>query len=111
MQTGKLRFGDLITLEFVNTLNEAFCERHAKHCLLEDGTVHPTVQRECKKTFDLAEEIRLEYLALGSVTQNTTDSLCQDQMGECDLWAEAGECINSGGVPSTTLQKIELPGL
>jgi hypothetical protein len=97
VQTGRDRFNDLTLLEAVNTLNEAFCERHAKHCLLDDGTVHPTVQKECNRTFALAEEIRLEYLTLGSAVSNSKDSLCRDLNEGCESRVQEGQCVSNSG--------------
>jgi hypothetical protein len=99
LQKGKSRFGDLTVLEFINTLNEAFCDRHAKTCRQEDGAVHPTVERECQKTFALAEEIRQAYLELGTHGPNTEDSMCVDaDQDECKAWALEGKCISDAGV-------------
>jgi hypothetical protein len=100
LQTGKERFADLATLEAANTLNEALCERYAQHCLLDDGSVHPTVQRECRKTFELAEEIRVAYVALGTVPQNSTNSLCQDKEKDCESRAQEGKCLSEAGDPT-----------
>jgi hypothetical protein len=80
-------------------MNEAFCEKHIQDCVLDDGSVHPIVRKECQRTFSIAEEIRLAYLALGSGA-NMKGSLCQDADENCASWIQEGRCISNAGMYS-----------
>jgi hypothetical protein len=94
LQTGLARYGQLIVLEFVNTLNEAFCDLHAARC--PDVSDSEEFLRECGHVQELAEEIRLDMMAMGRAAPPDDASLCFNRHPKCDDWVQ--ECDSNAGV-------------
>ncbi|GMH43508.1 hypothetical protein BSKO_11430 [Bryopsis sp. KO-2023] len=79
--TTEERYGMLLNIEFMNTVNAALCERHRKKC--PDSV---ELQEECGKVDGIAEALRLEYLAYDG-------NICKDEVTkECPGWKARGEC-------------------
>lgn len=103
MQVGPQRLADLTVLEFANTLNEALCERHRVRCADAAGAVPAAVVAECRKTYALAEEIRVAYLELGEASQGPEAALCRDGDERCPDWTRSGDCDSNAGAPPNAL--------
>jgi hypothetical protein len=100
-QIGRERLRDLISLETVLTLNEAFCENHRQNCA-QDGTRDSwEIIQQCEQVDEAAAELRDEYYRIGKVRQGDAGALCVNEAGDaqCNLWASQGDCnANAGAV-------------
>ncbi|GMH38719.1 hypothetical protein BSKO_06603 [Bryopsis sp. KO-2023] len=81
-ESGWRRYSQLISIETVNTLNEAHCQRHLRNCPMS-----PQLIEECGKVHDIATELEKEFMILDK-------ALCRDEetSADCQKWKESGEC-------------------
>lgn len=78
------RYGNLLAIEAVNTINQALCERHKQKC--EESR---ELLRECGVVDAIAAELVTEFEAYDAY-------ICQDFAGSnCSKKAKAGECITN----------------
>lgn len=78
----RLRYSHLIAIETVNTLNEAYCQRHMRKC-----PPSPQLLKVCGEVHDIAVELEEELPILEG-------KLCVDEQPEeqCQTWRDSGEC-------------------
>lgn len=101
-QVGKERLRDLIAMETVINLNEAFCEHHRKHCKPAITTDTAVIIRQCEEVAKAAAEVRDEYYRIGNVPDGEAGALCGNEAGDdqCNRWASEGACNgNAGATP------------
>ena len=72
------RLTDVMAMETVNTLNEAFCEHHRLNCPgIETEEVYV---KECGIVREIAEEIHQELIRLSLIPSNMKGAICQDEL-------------------------------
>lgn len=98
-QVGKERLRDLIAMETVMTLNEAFCEHHRKTCVPQHAQDGASILGQCDEVEKAAVELREEYYRIGNVQDGQNGALCGNDAGDqrCNLWASEGACNSNAG--------------
>jgi hypothetical protein len=98
MQVGQERLRDLLTLETIITLNEAFCDLHRRRC-----PSHPTdpaaveIEIECGRVAAASDDLRRDLIRIGHVGRGEPGALCVDQDSRCPKWGKAGQCDANAG--------------
>jgi hypothetical protein len=101
MQEGNERLRDLIMLETINTINEAFCDVHRRHCPIgPDVPGAEQMLRECARAAALSDEVRRDLIRIGDVPGGMPGALCVNAAGDetCKRWAASGDCDSNAGV-------------
>lgn len=99
-QVGKERLRDLIAMETVLNLNEAFCEHHRQKCVPANTRDGVKMMRQCDQVQVAAADLREEYHRVGSVRDGEDGALCVNAAGDdkCTRWASEGACNGNAGV-------------
>jgi len=86
VQGSTRRLTDVLAVETINTLNEAFCAHQAAHCpgVGDNGEY----VRECGRVRELAKEVRQELLRMERVPKNQAEAVCKYEERACANWAE-----------------------
>jgi len=76
------KYGKLLVIEVVNTLNKALCTRHRKRCLPSKE-----LDKECRKVDAIGAALRVEFEKL-----HVPGVICHDNSESCKQWAKDGAC-------------------
>lgn len=99
MQVGRERLRDLLGIETVLTLNEAFCEHHRQKCLLKETQATFRIMQQCDQVTAASAELRDEYYRIGAVHPGEPGNLCVNEEADpmCNRWASEGSCNSNAG--------------
>lgn len=102
MQAGPKRLADLLSIDTMLTLNQAFCEHHREHCTEEkstEGKEH--LMALCDAVTEASNALRKDLWRVGNIKTPDPHALCQDhgRPALCKDWVDRGECIAN---PSTS---------
>lgn len=90
-------------LETVNTLNEAFCDVHRRHCpAASDSQGAREMARACARAAAASDEVRRDLMRIDDVPAGEPGALCANQASdtECTDWAATGQCDSNAGAPA-----------
>lgn len=87
---------DLLSIEAILTLNEAFCEHHRDHCAPDISPEAAELLAQCDVVDVAAEELRKELYRVSLLDGD--DELCQDkETSKCTSWKAENQCISNAG--------------
>lgn len=93
LQSARSHLGQLLVLEFANTLNEGLCRGHLQRCpgVREDSQF----KAECGYAETNGEAIRVALRKLGAIRPEgptDTNAICHDNDSKCSQWEGEGNC-------------------
>eukprot|EP01025_Chloroclados_australasicus_P052133 TRINITY_DN6067_c1_g1_i1.p1 TRINITY_DN6067_c1_g1~~TRINITY_DN6067_c1_g1_i1.p1 ORF type:complete len:651 (-),score=58.20 TRINITY_DN6067_c1_g1_i1:656-2545(-) len=91
-QMGMEYLRDLLGIETIVTLNNAFCEHHLANCPKQRD-----LEKECKIAKDMEKELLQEYRDLDAVPAGSPGSWCSDMQAKCAEWAADNQCEENPG--------------
>eukprot|EP00210_Caulerpa_lentillifera_P008405 g8017.t1 len=81
------KYGKLLAIDVVNTLNEALCTRHRKMC-----PASVQLEKECGQVAAIAAALKVEFDKL-----HVPGVICHDDNKDCEQWAKNGQCEATWG--------------
>ena len=100
LQAGRQRLADLMAIETVLTLNEAFCQHHQTHCVVEQAADESSgLVAQCEQVEAASAELRAELWRVNSIASPDPGALCKDYDGaaDCKTWVARGDCNSNPG--------------
>eukprot|EP01026_Neomeris_dumetosa_P046542 TRINITY_DN39642_c1_g1_i4.p1 TRINITY_DN39642_c1_g1~~TRINITY_DN39642_c1_g1_i4.p1 ORF type:complete len:400 (-),score=44.28 TRINITY_DN39642_c1_g1_i4:273-1445(-) len=83
---------DLLGIETIITLNNAFCEHHVAHCPKSSQ-----ILEECQVAKEMEKELDQEYRDMEAAPRGSPGSWCIDTHDKCEQWAKQNQCSDNPG--------------